>query len=194
MKILIAYDGSSCADPALEDLRKAGLPRLAEAAALSASELRIGLFKPQAGDFHVDLFALNSRRNAFYQDARFHRLIRFERHLLFWDYADCPVTHGFSLLIEYYSAHLQFVDGSPCRIPHVGGQFHHYDARRLRCLCRFQPFDVDEPLVLLEARRARAQKFFGRRSLRRDSGSAMLHVEERNQGYQYGAAKQQTCE
>jgi nucleotide-binding universal stress UspA family protein len=39
MKILIAYDGSSCADSALEDLRKAGLPRLAEAAALSVSEL-----------------------------------------------------------------------------------------------------------------------------------------------------------
>jgi nucleotide-binding universal stress UspA family protein len=39
MKILIAYDGSSCADSALEDLRRAGLPRLAEAAVLSVSEL-----------------------------------------------------------------------------------------------------------------------------------------------------------
>jgi nucleotide-binding universal stress UspA family protein len=39
MKILITYDGSSCADSALEDLRRAGLPRLAEAVVLSASEL-----------------------------------------------------------------------------------------------------------------------------------------------------------
>jgi nucleotide-binding universal stress UspA family protein len=39
MKILIAYDGSSCADLALEDLRRAGLPRLAEAAVLSVAEL-----------------------------------------------------------------------------------------------------------------------------------------------------------
>jgi nucleotide-binding universal stress UspA family protein len=39
MKILIAYDGSSCADSALEDLRRAGLPRLAEAAVLSVAEL-----------------------------------------------------------------------------------------------------------------------------------------------------------
>jgi nucleotide-binding universal stress UspA family protein len=39
MKILIAYDGSSCADSALEDMRRAGLPRLAEAAVLSVSEL-----------------------------------------------------------------------------------------------------------------------------------------------------------
>jgi nucleotide-binding universal stress UspA family protein len=39
MKILIAYDGSSCADLALEDMRQAGLPRLAEAVVLSVSEL-----------------------------------------------------------------------------------------------------------------------------------------------------------
>jgi nucleotide-binding universal stress UspA family protein len=39
MKILIAYDGSSCADLALEDLRRASLPRVAEAVVLSVSEL-----------------------------------------------------------------------------------------------------------------------------------------------------------
>jgi hypothetical protein len=39
MKILIAYDGSSCADSALEDLRHAGLPPLAETVVLSVSEL-----------------------------------------------------------------------------------------------------------------------------------------------------------
>jgi nucleotide-binding universal stress UspA family protein len=39
MKILIAYDGSNCADSALEDLRRAGLPRLAETEVLSVSEL-----------------------------------------------------------------------------------------------------------------------------------------------------------
>ena len=39
MKILIAYDGSSCADSALEDLRRAGLPRQSEATVISVSEL-----------------------------------------------------------------------------------------------------------------------------------------------------------
>jgi nucleotide-binding universal stress UspA family protein len=39
MKILIAYDGSSCADLAPEDMRRAGLPRQAEAMVLSVSEL-----------------------------------------------------------------------------------------------------------------------------------------------------------
>src|SRR5262245_66302226 len=39
MKILIAYDGSSCADSALEDLRRAGLPRQSEAIVLSAAKL-----------------------------------------------------------------------------------------------------------------------------------------------------------
>lgn len=45
MKILIAYDDSSCADSALEDLRQAGLPRLAEAAVLSVSELWMPVFE-----------------------------------------------------------------------------------------------------------------------------------------------------
>lgn len=39
MKILIAYDGSDCADAALDDLRKAGLPPDAEALILSIAEV-----------------------------------------------------------------------------------------------------------------------------------------------------------
>jgi nucleotide-binding universal stress UspA family protein len=39
MKILIAYDGSSCADAALDDLRYAGLPRVAEARILSVADV-----------------------------------------------------------------------------------------------------------------------------------------------------------
>lgn len=39
MKILIAYDGSECADMALEDLRRAGLPREAEALVLSVADV-----------------------------------------------------------------------------------------------------------------------------------------------------------
>jgi nucleotide-binding universal stress UspA family protein len=39
MKILIAYDGSSCADLALEDMRRAGLPRKSEAIVLSVAKL-----------------------------------------------------------------------------------------------------------------------------------------------------------
>jgi len=38
MKILIAYDGSDCADRALTDLRRAGLPRQAEAMVISVAE------------------------------------------------------------------------------------------------------------------------------------------------------------
>ncbi|HEU0178247.1 MAG TPA: universal stress protein [Blastocatellia bacterium] len=39
MKILIAYDGSSYADLALEDMRRAGLPRKSEAIVLSVAKL-----------------------------------------------------------------------------------------------------------------------------------------------------------
>lgn len=38
MKVLIGYDGSSCADAALEDLQRAGLPRTAEALLISVAE------------------------------------------------------------------------------------------------------------------------------------------------------------
>ena len=39
MKILIAYDGSDCADAALDDLHRAGLPQEAEALVVSVSEV-----------------------------------------------------------------------------------------------------------------------------------------------------------
>jgi nucleotide-binding universal stress UspA family protein len=39
MKILIGYDGSECADAALEDLRCAGMPRSAEAVVLSVADV-----------------------------------------------------------------------------------------------------------------------------------------------------------
>jgi nucleotide-binding universal stress UspA family protein len=39
MKILIAYDGSDCANAALEDLHRAGLPRVAEALILSVADV-----------------------------------------------------------------------------------------------------------------------------------------------------------
>ena len=35
MKILVAYDGSECADAALEDLKRAGLPAEAEVLVMS---------------------------------------------------------------------------------------------------------------------------------------------------------------
>ena len=38
MKILIAYDGSVCSDNAIVDLRRAGLPAMAEAIVLSVAE------------------------------------------------------------------------------------------------------------------------------------------------------------
>jgi nucleotide-binding universal stress UspA family protein len=39
MRILIGYDGSSCADAALDDLRRAGLPRNAEVVIFAVSEM-----------------------------------------------------------------------------------------------------------------------------------------------------------
>jgi hypothetical protein len=39
MKVLIAYDGSSGADAALEDMQRAGLSRVAEALILSIAEV-----------------------------------------------------------------------------------------------------------------------------------------------------------
>ena len=39
MKILIAYDGSDCSDTALDDLRRAGLPREGEALVVSVAEV-----------------------------------------------------------------------------------------------------------------------------------------------------------
>src|ERR1044071_2615393 len=38
MKILIAYDGSACADNAMEDMQRAGLPAEAEAWVISVEE------------------------------------------------------------------------------------------------------------------------------------------------------------
>lgn len=39
MKILIGYDGSECADAAIDDLRRAGLPEIAEAQVLTIAEV-----------------------------------------------------------------------------------------------------------------------------------------------------------
>jgi nucleotide-binding universal stress UspA family protein len=39
MKILVAYDGSDCANAALEDLQRAGLPRVAEALIMSVADV-----------------------------------------------------------------------------------------------------------------------------------------------------------
>ena len=39
MKILIGYDGSASADAALDDLRRAGLPREAEALIVSVGDM-----------------------------------------------------------------------------------------------------------------------------------------------------------
>ena len=39
MKVLIGYDGSGCADAALDDLQRAGLTREAEAVVLSVTEV-----------------------------------------------------------------------------------------------------------------------------------------------------------
>ncbi len=50
MKILIAYDGSECADAALLDLQRAGLPDKADALVLSA----IDVFIPKENEKYID--------------------------------------------------------------------------------------------------------------------------------------------
>lgn len=51
MKIVIAYDGSECADVALDDLKQAGLPAVAQAVVVSVAEIRAsqasGLLTPE---------------------------------------------------------------------------------------------------------------------------------------------------
>lgn len=51
MKILIAYDGSDCADAALEDLHRAGLPAYAEALVVSVADV---FLPPQSSDESID--------------------------------------------------------------------------------------------------------------------------------------------
>lgn len=48
MKILIAYDGSDCADRAIDDLRRAGLPPEAEATVISAADVLLPIPPPSS--------------------------------------------------------------------------------------------------------------------------------------------------
>jgi hypothetical protein len=50
MKILVAYDGSECADSAIEDLKTAGLPKTAEALVMTMADV----FLPQPIDEEID--------------------------------------------------------------------------------------------------------------------------------------------
>jgi len=59
VKVLIAYDGSAYADAALDDLRRAGLPREAEALIVSVSD---GLVNPSPSIADIAGTALTSRR------------------------------------------------------------------------------------------------------------------------------------
>jgi nucleotide-binding universal stress UspA family protein len=59
MKVLIAYDGSVCSDSAIVDLRRAGLPAVAEALVLSVAEIFSWVEAVPAGALGVgpDIFA-----------------------------------------------------------------------------------------------------------------------------------------
>jgi nucleotide-binding universal stress UspA family protein len=59
MKVLVAYDGSTYADAAIEDLRRAGLPREAEALIVSVSD---GLVNPSSSIAEIAGSARTSRR------------------------------------------------------------------------------------------------------------------------------------
>ena len=59
MKILLAYDGSSYAEAAIDDLNRAGLPREAEALIVSVGDV---LMKPPPSSYEVVEQILASRR------------------------------------------------------------------------------------------------------------------------------------
>ena len=59
MKILVGYDGSPSADNALLDLRRAGLPRDADAVVVSVADV---LMAPEPANYEVAVHALTSRR------------------------------------------------------------------------------------------------------------------------------------
>lgn len=58
MKILIAYDGSSCSEVALDDLMRSGLPASCEALVISVAEVWL---PPPGGDFEVSGIKLDQR-------------------------------------------------------------------------------------------------------------------------------------
>ena len=70
MKILIAYDGSDCAEAALKDLQRAGLPKMAEAVALSvatyinqiAARVERHIISDRSIAFRLELVALQKMR------------------------------------------------------------------------------------------------------------------------------------
>ena len=55
MKFLIGYDGSECAEAALDDLRRAGVPENAEAQILSIAELWLPPPPPSSYDILENL-------------------------------------------------------------------------------------------------------------------------------------------
>ena len=57
MKIMIAYDGSAYADAALEDLRRAGVPREADALIVTVSDGLLNTSSPIAEDIGISLGA-----------------------------------------------------------------------------------------------------------------------------------------
>src|SRR5262245_64331337 len=61
MRILIAYDGSDCAKAALEDLRRAGLPRVAEALVMSVADVFLPPASSPAPPFPADVPAAVQR-------------------------------------------------------------------------------------------------------------------------------------
>lgn len=79
MKILIAYDGSACAEAALTDLERAGLPRTAEAVVISIAEVWLPpppqssyeiVEKVFAEDSTTDAESVNERESGAVADAQ----------------------------------------------------------------------------------------------------------------------------
>jgi nucleotide-binding universal stress UspA family protein len=97
-KILIAYDGSSCADAALDDLRRAGLPLEAEAAVISVAEVWLPPLPPSG--HRLILSAFTKPIPAAVQETHAHAQTasqRIQKHFPAWDvraeaYAGSPAS------------------------------------------------------------------------------------------------------
>ena len=59
MRILIAYDGSDCADRAINDLRRAGLPPEAEAVVISVADVLLPVPPPSSDELVEAAFSNN---------------------------------------------------------------------------------------------------------------------------------------
>ena len=73
LSILIAYDGSGCADAALDDLRRAGLPRALEAVIVTVADV---LLPPPDAKVAVDELPARALESVWHTQARAEQAVK----------------------------------------------------------------------------------------------------------------------